>query len=90
MLFRSIVPVVFVNVTVAALTVLENVVPPVCVRVIVPNAVPLPTAPVTLTVPLPVLKVKFCAELFPIVEPNEILLFVVVRVVAPVNVTAPV
>ena len=81
---------VSVRVTVAALTVLVNVVPPVWVRVIVPKAVPLPTAPVTLTVPVPVLNVKFWAELFPIVEPNEILLFVVVNVTPPVNVTAPV
>jgi hypothetical protein len=39
----------------------------------VPKAVPLPTAPVTLTVPVPVLNVKFFAEVFEIVPPKLIL-----------------
>jgi hypothetical protein len=45
-----IVPVVAVNVTVAALTVLENVVPPDLVTVTVPISVP--TAPLTVTAPV--------------------------------------
>jgi len=72
---------------VAAFTVLVNVVPPVCVKVIVPNAVPPPTAPVTLTVPVPVLKVKFCAEAFVIVPPKLILPLLVVKVVFAPRVT---
>jgi len=85
-----IVPVVVVNVTVAALTVLENVVPADLEIVIVPSAVPDPTAPVTLIVPdvRPVSKVKFCAETFVIVPTKLILPFdVVVKVVAAPKVT---
>jgi hypothetical protein len=57
---------------VAALTVLENVVPADLEIVIVPSAVPDPTAPVTLIVPdvRPVSKVKFCAEAFVIFQQN--------------------
>ena len=86
-------PVVAVNVTIAALTVLENVVPADLEIVNVPSAVPDPTAPVTLIVPdvRPVSKVKFCAELFEIVPPKLILPFdVVVKVEAADNVAFPV
>ena len=88
-----IVPVVAVSVTVAAFTVLLNVVPADLVIVSVPNAVPLPTAPVTLMVPEvnPVSSVKFLALLLLIEEPNEMLPFdVVVSVVLLPKVTAPV
>ena len=51
-----ILPVVFVNVTVVAVTVLEKVVPPELVSVIVPISVP--TAPLTLMTPV-VFNVKF-------------------------------
>jgi hypothetical protein len=55
-----IVPVVLVNVTVAALTVLENVVPADCEIVNIPSAVEDPTVPVTPIVPDPAaLNVKF-------------------------------
>ena len=67
---------------------LVNVVPPVCVRVIMPNAVPLPTAPVTLTVPTPVLNVKFFAEVFEIVPPKLILPPDVLKVVLAAKLTS--
>ena len=81
-----------VKAIVAALTVLENVVPADLEIVIVPRAVPDPTAPVTLIVPdvRPVSKVKFCPEPA-IVPPKLILPFdVVVKVDAEVIVALPV
>ena len=73
----------FVKAIVAALTVLENVVPADLEMVNVPSAVPDPTAPVTLIVPevRPVSNVKFCAEAFVIVPAKLMLpLDVVVKV----------
>ena len=85
MLFRS-----SVSVIVAASTVLENVVPPVCVSVITSNAAPLPTAPVILTVPVPVLNVKSLAVAsLAILELNVTLALLVVIITSALNVTAP-
>jgi len=68
---KVMVPVVLVNVTVAASTVLENVVPPDLVTVTVPISVP--TAPLTVTAPV-VLIVKLETEFnaVPVTEDKEI------------------
>ena len=82
---------VSVKLTVAASSEPLNVVPPVCVNVIIPRAAPDPTFPVTDTVPVPVFNVKLRAvPSLAMVAPKETSLSVVVIVVLALNVTAPV
>ena len=75
---KVIVPVVLVNATVAAFTVLLNVVPPEFVIVRVPMSVP--TAPETVTAPV-VLIVKLEAE--PLATPETVVMLIGVTAPAP-------
>ena len=73
----------------AAANVLVIVVVPVVVNVTAPKAVPLPTASVKVTPPVPLEIPRVLAEEFAKVEPNETKLLVVVKVVLAPRVTAP-
>ena len=82
---------VSVKLTVAASSEPLNVVPPVCVNVIIPRAAPDPTLPVTDTVPEPVLNVKLRAvSSLAMVDPKVTSLSVVVIIVLALHVTPPV